>query len=64
MKIALTISGQPRRYRNGFKELKRWFLDRYDIDVYLHAWQDKQFKKYDFFKIHIQCRRIYIPEFS
>jgi hypothetical protein len=49
MKIALTISGQPRRYRHGFKELKRWFLDRYDIDVYLHAWQDKQFKKYDFF---------------
>ncbi len=49
MKIAMTISGQPRRYKHGFKELKRWFLDRYDIDVYLHAWQDKQFYKYDFF---------------
>jgi hypothetical protein len=49
MKIALTISGQPRRYEHGFKELKRWFLDRYDIDVYLHAWQDKQFYKYNFF---------------
>jgi hypothetical protein len=49
MKIALTISGQPRRYRHGFKELKRWFLDRYDIDVYMHAWVDKHFYKYDFF---------------
>jgi hypothetical protein len=49
MKIALTVSGQPRRARNGFYELKKWFLDRYDIDVYLHGWIDKQFYKYDFF---------------
>ena len=38
MKVAICISGQPRNYEQGFKELKRWFLDRYDIDVYLHAW--------------------------
>tara|TARA_R110000803_G_scaffold27321_1_gene63972 strand:+ start:4875 stop:5621 length:747 start_codon:yes stop_codon:yes gene_type:complete len=49
MKIAMTISGQPRRYKHGFKELKKWFLDKYDIDVYLHAWQDKEFHKYNFF---------------
>ena len=49
MKIALTLSGQPRRYQLGFKQLKKWFLDKYDIDVYLHAWKDKEFHKYDFF---------------
>jgi hypothetical protein len=63
MKIALTISGQPRRYRHGFKELKRWFLDRYDIDVYLHAWQDKQFYKYNFHD-HGKLQRVYNVEES
>ncbi len=49
MKIALLLSGQPRRHRNGYKELKKWFLDRYDIDVYLHAWEAKEFHKFNFF---------------
>lgn len=49
MKIAMTISGQPRRYKEGFHELKKWFLDKYDIDVYMHAWVDKEFHKYNFF---------------
>jgi hypothetical protein len=49
MKIAMTISGQPRQYAAGFLECKKWFLDKYDIDVYLHSWVDKEFYKYDFF---------------
>lgn len=49
MKIALTLSGQPRNYRIGFKELKKWFLDKYDIDVYTHGWINKEYYKYDFF---------------
>ena len=49
MKIAMTISGQPRQYAAGFLECKKWFLDKYDIDVYLHSWIDKKFYKYDFF---------------
>jgi hypothetical protein len=49
MKIAMTISGQPRQYAAGFLECKKWFLDKYDIDVYLHSWVDKKFYKYDFF---------------
>ena len=49
MKIAILVSGQPRRYRNGFKDLKKWFLDRYDCDVYLHAWDAPEFHKYNFF---------------
>ena len=49
MKIAMTISGQPRSAAEGFIECKKWLLDKYDIDVYLHAWEDKEFFKYDFF---------------
>ena len=40
MKIAICISGQPRNYEYGYHELKEWFLDRYDCDVYFHTWKD------------------------
>ena len=40
MKIAICISGQPRSYKEGFKELKKWFLSKYDCDVYIHTWKD------------------------
>ena len=40
MKIAVCISGQPRNYEQGYHELKKWFLDKYDCDIYIHAWKD------------------------
>ena len=40
MKIAVCISGLPRNYDKGFKELKKWFLNKYDCDVYIHTWYD------------------------
>ena len=40
MKVAVCISGQPRNYEQGYYELKKWFLDRYDCDVYLHSWKE------------------------
>ena len=40
MKIAVCISGQPRNYEKGYQELKKWFLDKYDCDVYIHTWKD------------------------
>jgi len=51
MKIALTLSGQPRRYQLGYKQLKKWFLDRYDIDVYLHSWITPEVYKYHYGEI-------------
>ena len=42
MKIAVCISGQPRNYEQGYYELKKWFLDKYDCDVYFHTWKDTQ----------------------
>lgn len=44
----MTISGQPRRLEAGFYELKKHFLDRYDIDIYMHSWKDKYFYKYHY----------------
>ena len=40
MKVAVCISGQPRNYKKGFLEIKKWFLDKYDCDVYIHTWYD------------------------
>ena len=40
MKIAISISGLPRCYKEGYEELKKWFLDKYDCDVYIHTWYD------------------------
>lgn len=40
MKVAVCISGLPRSYKPGFVELKKWFLDKYDCDVYIHTWYD------------------------
>jgi hypothetical protein len=40
MKIAISISGLPRCYKEGYKELKKWFLDKYDCDIYIHTWYD------------------------
>jgi hypothetical protein len=40
MKVAICISGQPRNYERGYSELKTWFLDKYDCDIYLHTWED------------------------
>ena len=40
MRVAVCISGQPRNYEQGYHELKKWFLDKYDCDVFLHTWKD------------------------
>lgn len=49
MKIAILLSGQPRNYSNGYEELKKSYLDRYDCDVYLHTWKGGNFEATQFF---------------
>lgn len=44
MKVAISISGLPRCYKEGYEELKKWFLDKYDCDVYIHTWYDTKTK--------------------
>lgn len=38
MKIAVCLSGSSNKFRRGFYELKKWFLDKYDCDIYIHTW--------------------------
>jgi hypothetical protein len=41
MKIALTNKWTtPKSIVHGYYEIRKWFLERYDIDVYLHGWKD------------------------
>lgn len=39
LKLALCLSGQPRSYRKAHSFLKNNLLDRYDVDVFAHAWR-------------------------
>ena len=49
MKIAILISGQPRNYIEGYEEIKKAYLDRYDCDVYIHTWEGGNFEATQFF---------------
>lgn len=45
MKVALCISGQPRIIKTGFLCHKKFILDKYDIDVFIHTWYDENQEK-------------------
>lgn len=41
MKVALCLSGQPRFYQSGYKQIKTYLIDRYNIkDIFCHFWWD------------------------
>jgi len=48
MKIAISISGQPRNYKQSYLSLKKYFLDKYDCDVYFHSWKTSTFESTNF----------------
>ena len=50
MKIALCISGQPRAYEKGYDDIKKYYLDKYNIDVFIHTWKDNIYKGTPFFE--------------
>ena len=37
-KIAICISGRPRYLEEGFQEINRYILSKYDCDVFIHTW--------------------------
>ena len=39
MKIALCLSGQPRSYKKAHEYIKKNLLDKYNVDVFAHAWR-------------------------
>ena len=48
MKIAICISGQPRNFKQSYISLKKYFLDKYDCDVYFHSWKTPNFESTNF----------------
>lgn len=48
MKIAICISGQPRNFKLSYPTLKKYFLDKYDCDVYFHSWKVSTFESTNF----------------
>ena len=48
MKIAICISGQPRNFKHSYISLKKYFLDKYDCDIYFHSWKTPTFESTNF----------------
>ena len=49
MRVALLLFGQPRYLddERPYLEYKKWILDRYETDVYVHTWFDENVESYD-----------------
>lgn len=43
MKVAILIPGQPRSIKSGYETLKKFYLDKYECDIFIHTWFDKKF---------------------
>jgi hypothetical protein len=59
MEVALCLSGQPRLFKRGYKYIKNFLIDEYNIkDVFCHFWWDSQyntqgtFGTWNFLKYH------------
>jgi hypothetical protein len=48
MKIAISISGQPRNFKESYDSLKKNLLSKYDCDLYFHSWIADYFQSTDF----------------
>ena len=45
MKVALLLSGLPRKVEEGYERTWKGIIENYDTDVYLHAWKDEEWEK-------------------
>ena len=45
MKVALMLSGLPRKVNEGYNATWKHIIENYDTDVYLHAWKDEEWEK-------------------
>ena len=44
MKVALLLSGLPRKVKDGFDKTWKHIIENYDTDVYLHTWKDEEWE--------------------
>lgn len=50
MKVALLLSGLPRKVKEGYEESWKTIIENYDTDVYLQCWKDEEWEKvYEFY---------------
>ncbi len=44
MKVALLLSGLPRKVEDGYERTWKHIIENYDTDIYLHAWKDEEWE--------------------
>jgi len=45
MKVAIVISGLPRKVEEGYNQFWKSIIEKYNADVYLHFWEDEEYEK-------------------
>jgi hypothetical protein len=45
MKVALLLTGLPRKIQEGYDKCWKHIIDDYETDVYLHFWEDEEYEK-------------------
>ena len=45
MKVALLLTGLPRKVEEGYKNYWKNIVENYDTDVYLQFWEDEEYEK-------------------
>lgn len=45
MRVAIAISGLPRKVEEGYNQFWKPIIDKYNPDVYLHYWIDEDYEK-------------------
>jgi hypothetical protein len=58
MKVALCLSGKPRSHERGFEYHKSNLLTHYDVDVFVHTWNDINDNVLDFINSNYKPKRM------
>ena len=45
MKVALLLTGLPRKIEEGYNSFWKNIIENYDTDIYLHYWEDEEYQK-------------------
>jgi hypothetical protein len=45
MKVALLLTGLPRKVQEGYDNYWKHIVENYDTDIYLHFWEDEEYEK-------------------
>jgi len=45
MRVAIVISGLPRKVKEGYNQFWKSIIENYNADVYLHFWEDEEYEK-------------------